>query len=229
MGRSGAPLGCAALVAVVAFLYPEIFFDDAPPPVPLVVQEPPGPEREPVPWNTTRPLFESAGPYNEDNPVNLFDEGLTERLGGAFSFMVTYQMDDVNEFSRIFDFSLYPNWESVSAGNFYKSCDLVFTTMEKDEAAEIYLRDFFKVGREATALFTVSAAGRMSVYRDSVLLGENVGGFPLSYVERPHLVVGNHHSKTHQGFRGTLRDIKVWNQEVTWPEEKKARGGKGRR
>lgn len=229
MSKSGASFCCAVLAAVLAYLYPELFFDDALPPVPLVSKVPPGPEKEPVPWNTTKPLFESSGPYNEDNPVNLFAEGLTERLGGAFSFMATYQMDDVNEFSRIFDFSLYPNWESVSAGNFYKSCDLVFTSMEKDNAAEIYLPDFFKVGKEATALFTISATGRMSVYRESVLLGENVGGYPLSYVERPHLVVGNHHSKTHQGFRGTIRDIKVWNQEVTWPEDKSARGGKGRR
>lgn len=229
MSKSGAAFCCAIFAGVVHYLNPVVFFDEALPPVPHVVKDTPGPAKEPVPWNTTRPLFESSGPFNEDNPVNLVDEGVTERLGGAFSFMATYQMDDVNEFSRIFDFSLYPDWESVSAGSFYKSCDLVFTCMEKDNAAEIYLRDFFKVGKEATALFTVSATGRMSVYRDSVLLGENVMGYPLNYVERPHLVVGNHHAKTHQGFRGTLRDIKVWDQEVTWPEEKRARGGKGRR
>jgi len=109
MSKSGAALCCAIFTVVLACLNPVIFFDEALPPVPLVAPDPPGTVKAPVPWNTTKPLFESSGPYNEDNPVNLVDEGLTERLGGAFSFMATYQMDDVNEFSRIFDFSLYPD------------------------------------------------------------------------------------------------------------------------
>lgn len=218
---------CAVLAVVLGFVRPEIFFDDALPPVPHVVREPPGPPKEPTPWNSTPPLFERRGPVSEGKAVNLVDEGLTEWLGGAFSFMATVHFLDGHKWSVIFGFSLGYDWDTIEAGSIEKSCDLFFTVYKQDQSVEIYVPNFFKVGAEATVLFTVSDAGTMSVYKDGELVGEHVHGYKPNYVDRPHLMVGGHHVHKNMGFRGSIKDIKVWNQEVTWPKTKKL--GKGRR
>jgi len=208
----------AICIAFLAVLSSYLFADEAPPPPPRVVAQPPGQPREASPWQTTPPVLSLPGPFGEDNPVNLVEHGLTQWLGGAFSFMVTLQMDDLNEWSRIFDFSLAPDWETIGAGNVEYGFDLFFSSYQGSSSSAVNIPDFFVLGREVTVLFTISANGEMKVYQDGELFAENPDGQPPSYVERPHLTVGNHHLYKSQGFRGTLKDIKVWTQEVSWPE-----------
>jgi len=209
-----------------------------PAPRPRTVALPPHQPRGATPWQTTPPAISLPGPFGEANAVNLVDAGLTQWIGGAFSFMVTMQMDHLQAWTRIFDFSLIPNWETVGAGSVDYGFDLFFSSSLGSSSTSLVVEDFFELGREVTVLFTISATGVMRVYRDGELLGEKSDGQVPNYLERPHLTVGNHHAGHtpafyFQGFRGTLRDIKAWTQEVNWtkaPNEPKGRPavGKGR-
>lgn len=218
-------LSLAAWGVALAVLW-GLFLADTPPmskgptktkPVPI---KPPGTPKPPAPWQDAPPLFELPGPFGETNTVNLRDEGLEDWLGGAFSFMATLRMDDLNEWSRVFDFCTGPDFDMIGAGAIEYGFDLHFTISIGAVQRSISVPDFFILGREMTVLFTVSSTGHMQVYQDGELFAESAEGEGQvgSYLERPYLIVAGHHAYP-QGFRGELKDIKVWNQEVTWPEQ----------
>jgi hypothetical protein len=203
-------------VAFLAWLTNYLFPEEPPKIPPRVVLQPPGPPREATPWQTTPPAFSSPGPFGEDNPVNLVDAGFTQWLGGAFSLMVTMQMNDINEWCRIFDFGVAPDWEVIGAGSVAYTTDFYFSSYQGGVPTAVSIPDFFVLEKEVTLLLTISATGHMKVYQDGELIAENPGGQVPHYMDRPHLTVGNHHAYKNQGFRGTLRNVKVWTQEVTW-------------
>ncbi|CAK0865832.1 unnamed protein product [Prorocentrum cordatum] len=112
-----------------------------------------------APLSFAEPLVEHSDSFTGETPINLSPE-LVCLLGGEFSFMCTARMDGVGPWSRIFDFSL-----------------------EADE--------------------------------DSITAGRTDGMAPLR-VDRPRMMVGGHYLFKNQYFRGSLKDVKVWNQEVPW-------------
>ncbi|CAK0896156.1 unnamed protein product [Prorocentrum cordatum] len=173
------------------------------------------------PFADVRPMFALTEPVGDECPINLAHRGFDGHLGGAFSFMCTVRMDHRNAWSRIFDFSVAPDTQSISAGSVDDSLDLHFTVYRAwSRLSTVVVPDFFELGKETTVLFAVSGAGRLSVFRDGLLVGREDGHTPR-WTFRPHLIVGGqsggHHNYTGQGFRGTIRGIRVWAQEVTWP------------
>jgi hypothetical protein len=139
------------------------------------------------------------------------------RMGGAFSFMCTLRMDGIGSWSRVFDFSLYADEDSITAGAVGLTGDLHFTIFRGKKPFGVRVANFFELGKEVTMLCTVSPSGHMRVFRDGALLGENDEGLAPLRQDRPRMIVGGHYLHTSQAFHGSLRDVKVWNQEVTWP------------
>jgi hypothetical protein len=144
------------------------------------------------------------------------------RMGGAFSFMCTLRMDGIRSWSRVFDFSLTADEDSITAGAVGLTGDLHFTVFRGKKPFSARVSNFFELGEEATMLCTVSPSGHMKVFKDGVLVGENEEGAAPLRQDRPRMIVGGHYLYADQAFHGTLRDIKVWNQEVAWPKQEKA-------
>jgi len=180
-------------------------------------QKQPEPEEEcglaPVLAQPTMQLEQLSG-----LPCNLVN-GNTQpcRLGGAFSFMCTLRMDGVDDWARVFDFSLTADEDSITAGAIELTQDFHFTVFRGRKPISVRVDGLFELGREFTLLCTVSDAGHMKVFRDGVLMGEMVDGLPPLMIDRPHMIVGGHFQFHTQTFRGELKDVKVWNQEVPWP------------
>jgi hypothetical protein len=144
------------------------------------------------------------------------------RMGGAFSFMCTLRMDGIGSWSRVFDFSLYADEDSITAGAVGLTGDLHFTIFRGKKPFGVRVANFFELGKEVTMLCTVSPSGHMRVFRDGALLGENDEGLAPLRQDRPRMIVGGHYLHTSQAFHGSLRDVKVWNQEVAWPAAESA-------
>jgi len=174
---------------------------------------------EPKPYYDVEPLLEVAGPFNEDSPGDLGSSGLTTPFGGAFSLMVTAMLDEVNPWSRVFDFCVAPDLEHIGAGMVDEGRGIHFTINQADNKTTVFVDDFFRIGQEITALFTVSSKGHMKLYVDGVLVGENETGQAPHYLKRPYMNIANHHLHEGQGFRGYLKDLKLWSEEVSWPED----------
>jgi len=51
------------------------------------------------------------------------------------------------------------------------------------------------------------------------MVGENPEGLAPLMIDRPHMIVGGHFHYRSQVFRGYLKDVKVWDQEVSWPKQ----------
>jgi len=139
------------------------------------------------------------------------------RMGGAFSFMCALRMDGICSWSRVFDFSLTADEDSITVGAVGMTCDLHFTVFRGKTPFSVNVGSFFELGREATMLCTVSTSGHMKVFKDGALVGENKDGMAPLRQDRPRMIVGGHYLYTDQNFHGSLRDVKVWNQEVGWP------------
>jgi hypothetical protein len=171
------------------------------------------------PWYDVEPLLEVAGPFNEDSPADLGSSGLTVPFGGAFSLMITAMLDEVNPWSRVFDFCVAPDLEHIGAGMVDEGKGIHFTINQADNKTTVFVDDFFRIGQEITALFTVSSKGHMKLYVDGVLVGENETGQAPNVLKRPYMNIANHHLHEGQGFRGYLKDLKLWSAEVTWPDD----------
>jgi len=163
----------------------------------------------------TRPLVEHRGILAGEAPVDLAPLAKAQ-LSGAFSFMCTLQMDRPEVWARVFDFSMNPDEDSITAGTIEGTCDFHFTVFQGYTPVGVRVDDFFELGKEATVLFTVSSDGHMKVFKDGALVGENAQGVAPAPVERPHMVVGGHFHFTNQAFCGSLSNVKVWDQEVSW-------------
>lgn len=175
-----------------------------------------GDAKEATAWEDVEPIFQTEGPFNGSNPGDLVREGFRPWLSGAFSIMATIRMDESNTWSRVFDFCVSEDNQAISVGSNWDSYDMFFNVMRGGETATVFLPDFFILEYEFTALFSVSSEGHMKVYVDGELHGENENGLVPEHVKRPHLRIGNHFSWTDQGFRGSIRDVKIWDREVAW-------------
>jgi len=178
----------------------------------------PEPHRAAPPSASTKPLVEHRAAITGQAPVNL---ALTApnsavRMGGAFSFMCTLRMDSFGSWSRVFDFSLTADEDSITAGAVGLTGDLHFTVFQGRKPFSTRVSNFFELGREATMLCTVSSSGHMRVFKDGELVGENEEGLAPLKQDRPRMIVGGHYLYTDQAFNGSLRDVKMWNQEVPW-------------
>jgi len=172
----------------------------------------------PVPsFSFIAPLVEHSIPFTGETPINLSPH-FACRLGGDFSFMCTLRMDGVGPWSRIFDFSLAADDDSVTAGAIELTNDLHFTVFRGKKPISVRVDGFFELGKEFTMLCTASASGHMKVFKDGMLVGENADGMAPLQADRPRMIVGGHHLFHDQAFRGILRDVKVWNQEVSWEQ-----------
>jgi hypothetical protein len=138
-------------------------------------------------------------------------------MGGAFSFMCTLRMDGVGSWSRVFDFSLTADEDSITAGAVGLTCDLHFTIFRGKKPFSARVSNFFELGKEATMLCTVSPSGHMKIFKDGALVGENEDGLAPLRQDRPRMIVGGHYLYTDQAFNGSLKDVRIWNQEVEWP------------
>jgi hypothetical protein len=125
-------------------------------------------------------------------------------------------MDGIGLWSRIFDFSLNADDDSITAGAIELTQDFHFTVFRGKTPIGVRVDGFFELGKEITMLCTVSASGHMKVFKDGVLVGENVDGMAPLHVDRPRMFVGGHYLFHDQAFRGSLKDVKVWNQQLSW-------------
>jgi len=168
-----------------------------------------------APLSFAEPLVEHSDSFTGETPINLSPE-LVCLLGGEFSFMCTARMDGVGPWSRIFDFSLEADEDSITAGAIELTQDFHFTVFRGKKPISVRVGDFFQLGEEFTVLCTVSASGHMKVFKDGVLVGEKTDGMAPLHADRPHMMVGGHYLFPDQSFRGSLKDVKVWNLEVPW-------------
>lgn len=162
-----------------------------------------------------QPLVEHSVPFTGETPINL-SQHLSCRLGGDFSFMCTLRMDGIGPWSRIFDFSLTADEDSITAGAIELTQDFHFTVFRGKKPISVRVDGFFELGKEFTMLCTVSASGHMKVFKDGVLVGENRDGMAPLHMDRPRMIVGGHYLFHDQAFRGSLKDVKIWNQELSW-------------
>jgi len=173
-------------------------------------------EHPPVPaFSFVKPIVEHPAPFRGEAPINLLPR-FNVRLGGEFSFMCTLRMDGFEHWSRVFDFSLEADEDSITAGAIELTHDFHFTVFRGKRPFSVRVDDFFVLDQEFTLLCTVSASGHMKVFKDGVLVGENVKGMAPLHLDRPHMIVGGHYMFHDQAFRGTLKDAKVWIQDVSW-------------
>jgi len=168
---------------------------------------------------SVKPLVEHTAVITGETAVNLALAAPNNavRMGGAFSFMCALRMDGIGSWSRVFDFSLTADEDSVTAGAVGLSGDLHFTIFRGKEPFSVRVGNFFELGKEVTMLCTVSPSGHMKVFKDGALVGENEEGLAPLRQDRPRMIVGGHYLYTDQAFNGSLRDVKIWNQEVAWP------------
>jgi len=131
--------------------------------------------------------------------------------------MCTLRVDALDSWMRVFDFSKSADEDSITAGAIDYSQDLHFTIFRARKSASVHAPKFFKLGQEFTMLCTVSEKGRMRVFKDGLLVGENAKGHCPLPTDRPHLTVGSHYQFRGQHLRGTIRNVKVWDCEVSWP------------
>jgi len=166
-------------------------------------------------FSFVKPIVEHPAPFTGDVPISLLPR-FNVRLGGEFSFMCTLVMHGMEHWSRVFDFSLTADEDSITAGAVDLTNDLHFTVFRGKRPFSVRVVDFFVLDQECTLLCTVSASGHMKVFKDGVLVGERTDGMAPLRVDRPRMMVGGHYLFQDQYFRGTLKDVKVWNQEVPW-------------
>jgi len=168
---------------------------------------------------SVKPLVKHTAVITGETPVNLAlgAPNNAVRMGGAFSFMCALRMDGIGSWSRVFDFSLTADEDSITAGAVGLSGDLHFTVFRGKKPFSVRVGNFFELGEEVTMLCTVSPSGRMKVFKDGALVGENEEGVAPLKQDRPRMLVGGHYLYTDQAFNGSLKDVKIWNQEVVWP------------
>ncbi|CAK0835465.1 unnamed protein product, partial [Prorocentrum cordatum] len=159
------------------------------------------------------PVVEHPAPLPGKNPFNL-SQNFVGRLGGAFSFMCTLTMEGIDSWTRVFDFSLQADEDSITAGAIDLTNHLHFTVFRGKKPISVRVDNFFELGKEFTMLCTVSDAGHMRVFKDGVLVGENPDGLAPLCMERPRMFVGGHFQYHNQSFRGSISGVKVWNREV---------------
>jgi len=166
-------------------------------------------------FSFVKPIVEHPAPFTGDVPISLLPR-FNVRLGGEFSFMCTLVMHGMEHWSRVFDFSLTADEDSITAGAVDLTNDLHFTVFRGKRPFSVRVVDFFVLDQECTLLCTVSASGHMKVFKDGVLVGEKTDGMAPLHADRPHMMVGGHYLFPDQSFRGSLKDVKVWNLEVPW-------------
>ncbi|CAK0889329.1 unnamed protein product [Prorocentrum cordatum] len=167
----------------------------------------------------TEPLVEHWAEVPWEAPVNLALAAPSRavRMGGAFSFMCALRMDGIGSWSRVFDFSLVADEDSITAGAVGLTRDLHFTVFRGKKPFSVTVSNFFELGEEVTMLCTVSPSGHMRVFKDGALVGENAEGMAPLRQDRPRMIVGGHYMYTDQAFHGSLRNVKMWNLELEWP------------
>jgi hypothetical protein len=126
-------------------------------------------------------------------------------------------MQGIDNWSRVFDFSLAADEDSITAGAIERTEHLHFTIFRGKKPISVRVDHFFELDKEITMLCTVSASGHMKVFKDGVLAGENKEGLVPLQVQRPRMIVGGHFQHSSQAFQGSLKNVKVWNEEVSWP------------
>jgi len=188
----------------------------APVEAPAPVAEAPTPRPPAAPCgDAAGPVVEYPNPLTGRNTVNLSPH-FVGRLGGAFSFMCTLTMEGIDSWTRVFDFSLQADEDSITAGAIDLTLNLHFTVFRGKKPISLRVDNFFELGKEFTMLCTVSDSGHMKVFKDGVLVGEKTDGMAPLHADRPHMMVGGHYLFPDQSFRGSLKDVKVWNLEVPW-------------
>jgi len=163
-----------------------------------------------------KPLLRIQGNISRGHPVNLVEGfGFHKQLGGSFSLMCTVMMAKVNPWQRVFDFSFKADVDSITAGALGNSSHLHFTIFKGKKKKTVKVWNFFEPGKSIRALFSVSRAGRMRVWKNGHLVGEIEGHAPY-FNERPHLFIGGHYQYKDQVFRGVIGNVKIWSEEVVW-------------
>jgi hypothetical protein len=188
----------------------------APLEAPAPVDQVPAAQAHAAPCDSAGPVIEHLAPITGKNLLNLAPQ-FVGRLGGAFSFMCTLTMEGIDSWTRVFDFSLQADEDSITAGAIDLTNHLHFTVFRGKKPISVRVDNFFELGREFTMLCTVSDSGHMKVFKDGLLAGENPEGLPPLCMERPRMFVGGHFQYHNQAFRGSIRDVKVWDREVSWP------------
>merc|ERR1719356_184571 len=131
--------------------------------------------------------------------------------------MCTLRMEWLTPWARIFDFSHERDKDSITAGVVEGSNDLHFTIFEGRKPVSVRVPRFFEIGRVITLLCTVSSQGHMKVFKDGLLVGENVNGAIPKEMDRPSMFVGGHFEYDDQNFYGAIYDTKLWDQDVSLP------------
>ncbi|CAK0822069.1 unnamed protein product [Prorocentrum cordatum] len=183
---------------------------------PRYVHQSPNHQYKLLPFDNVKPLIEHVPEFTGATPVNLASEA-DVCLGGPFSFMCILKTQSIDHWSRIFDFSLSADEDSITAGAIEQTEHLHFTIFHGKKPISVRVDNFFELEKEITLLSTASATGHMKVFKDGVLVGENREGLAPPRVHRPRLIVGGHFQHRSQAFHGSIRSVRVWDQEVSWP------------
>jgi hypothetical protein len=94
----------------------------------------------------------------------------------------------------------------------------------------VEVEDLFRLGEDAPVLFTVSASGDLSMWHEGVQVGTKDGnGHPATGPFAKMYIAGgigddqmptghDRRRRRDAAFEGSIRDIRIWDREVGWPE-----------
>lgn len=147
---------------------------------------------------------------------NLADKFPGVMLGGAFSIAFTCRFDSLNRWSRIIDFGDGEEAGNVFIANRNNSGGLAFHIWVNDRECRLTVENMIVEGEKHSFLCTVSSSGRMRMYKEGQMVGENRRGMPPALVPRGSLLVGKSNWSRDAPFHGEVSNIAVWNAVVDW-------------
>ena len=177
-----------------------------------------------VELRTAKPVMTCEGAefprMSKGGGMNLRQTGFCGDLGPDFGFSAVLQFNKPagNSSSFLFDFSDDARRDVIYAevGGTDAIGHMTFGCIIGDQAHRLPVEDCWEPGEQAhTFLFTISAVGMYTIYKDGQAIARSYGPPPQSS-RRRHLYVGQcaPNKGGHHSFGGRIQKIKVWDQEV---------------
>lgn len=138
------------------------------------------------------------------------------QLGGPLSIAFTARFDAIQRWCHLVDFNNGPEEGNVFVANKASTGTLAFHIWLKEREIKCQVPNMFAARETSRFLCTVGASGRMRVYKDGLLVGENRRGAPPPPGPRQHLYVAKSPWGRDTPYCGAVRDLIVWNAVVGW-------------
>jgi len=159
-------------------------------------------------------------------------QSLSSSLGaGGFSFYALIRFDRFKWEMPVFAFgdAFYGDYITVDCrhrGGSYSG--LGFTTASAGHALTLEVKDMLRLHEEAPVLFTVSRGGQMTMWLRGIRVGDHAGHTTAGPFSEMYIAGGqtgarlpsgrNNRRRRNAGFEGSVRDIRIWDREVSWSE-----------